>query len=152
MSEGGRVVMWNLIFKAGKAILTPDTISKGVKVFSRHTSKKAGQEARKKINKSLKNLRKEQNARKKKRLNPPKRKRPLSPEEQSAIAVGTMASMTGIAAAIEDDPLSIRKRNAEIKKSEEENTLLNYPKEKEKAKGGYVKKYAKGGGVRKVRS
>ena len=134
--------MYNLIFKAGKAILTPDIISKGIKVFSRHTSKKAGQEARKKINNSLKNLRKEQNTRKKKRLNPPKRKRPLSAEEQCAIAAGAMASMAGIAAAIEDDPLSIRKRNAEIKKN----------KEKEKAKGGYVKKYAKGGGVRKVRS
>jgi hypothetical protein len=35
---------------------------------------------------------------------------------------------------------------------EGENTVLNYPKEQKKNKGGYIKKYAKGGGVRKVRS
>jgi hypothetical protein len=106
--------------------IATDTLDKSTRVLKQGKEAYRRSAEKSRVGKSLKNLRKEQNTRKKKRLNPSKRKRPLSADE---IALGGVAAGLGIAKSatlLDDSPT--------------------------KAKGGYVKKYAKGGGVRKVRS
>tara|TARA_R110002020_G_C16127229_1_gene760823 strand:- start:417 stop:926 length:510 start_codon:yes stop_codon:yes gene_type:complete len=169
--------MWGLIFKAGKYFLTDSsTVAKGARVLSEHTSKKAGQAALKKISAAKKakadkarkkeaesssktrqkedaklskrvkkeSLRKRKTAQKDKDKRMAARKRERKGmSDHEKIQLGLLGVGGGTYAALRTafpDPLSKGERNKGI--AEEAN----------KNKGGYVKKYAKGGGVRKVRS
>ena len=152
--------MWSLIFKQGVAKLV-SSVPKGSTVLSEHTSKKAGEEALKKVQKIPVKKVPEGDPKTVFKGNPVWEGRQwLSKEKfdaQQKARKAILTKKTGYQEAVDKNKAAqatnVKRQKAgksdyqPFKKMEK----AIGGKVKKKAKKGYTKKYAKGGGVRKVR-
>jgi|TARA_R110000744_G_scaffold311481_1_gene418985 hypothetical protein len=173
--------MWRLIYRAGKALLTDSSVAKGTTVLSEHTSKKAGEAALKKVqsvpvkkvpegsairkaespeSKQLskdiekadtqrrKDFKDKSGSAKSKRIKENRRK-----AMEKSQRTKKEAKQTGVEEARPGGGQGLRgMRREQYDEWTGGEGYAKGSKVKKKAKKGYVKKYANGGSVRKVRS
>jgi len=166
--------MWRLVFKAGKALLTDSSVAKGTTVLSEHTSKKAGEAALKKVQSVPVKKIPEGDPKTVFKGDPvwegrhrlSKEKFDAQQKARKAFVSKRPGYQEAVNKNIKEAATAERSSNQykPFKKMEKSETVYRGKKPKEMAVGGkvkkkakkakksYTKKYAKGGGVRKVRS
>jgi|3_EtaG_2_1085321.scaffolds.fasta_scaffold121777_1 hypothetical protein len=144
LEAAGVALPLGIVIKGGKAV------GKGADAINKILSKRKAEKALKPAQlKTLKNVRKTRRKRAKETAR--KRKREGMTDEEklmlglSGMGLGTYAALRVAV----PDPLSGLK---EMYSNNQEEAKKNKKEKTNKNKGGYVKKYAKGGGVRKVRT